>query len=112
MYLPALTDRELLAHFEATRDPLTTTDIESEIAKRFDALLEAEEAREPLDEILAKHNFDDGDLADILEIIDEHYCDSPGVLRQKLKRADAFYDIANDAGDVIARLNDLINNTL
>lgn len=109
MYLPMLTDRELLAQFEATRDPLTTTELEVEIAKRFEKLLDAEEERAPIDEILGNAGIDDAELTELLQACDEHAICTATELRERLKRADAFYDIASDAGDVLHRLQDLIN---
>lgn len=110
MYLPQLTDRELLTHFIATRDSLTTTDLESAMAERFESLLVAQEEREPIDTALDEHGIDDERLAEILKLLDEHYAFNPSVLAEKLERADKFYDVARDAGDVIHRLQDLITH--
>ena len=95
MYLPSLSDAELVRHAEAVRDPLTTTDLEIELCSRLVRTGELEALR---------------DLADALDL--ETPDDSPADLRSKLERSDKFYDIASDAGDVISRLNDLINATL
>lgn len=37
MYLPALTDPELIRYADQTLDPLTSTDLERELLKRFEA---------------------------------------------------------------------------
>jgi len=52
------------------------------------------------------------DIKAIAELLDDHNATGLKVLRQKLERADKFYDIANDAGDVITRINTLITETL
>ena len=50
--------------------------------------------------------------AALLSALGEAGIDSPGTLKEKLKRADQFYDIATDAGDVFSRLNTLVAETL
>jgi hypothetical protein len=52
------------------------------------------------------------DFHALKEVMADFYIDSLAALRSKLERSDKFYDIAIDAGDVISRLNDLINSTL
>lgn len=112
MYLPALSDRELLAHFLATRDPLTTTDLEAEIGKRFEALIEPDELHDVMGAIADELGIETACTAQALrDALSDHYIYSPESLREKLARADKFHDIAADAGDVISRLNDLINTT-
>jgi hypothetical protein len=46
--LANLLDAEVLQHFENTRDPLTSTEVEIELAKRLAALLEEQADNEPL----------------------------------------------------------------
>jgi len=48
----------------------------------------------------------------LLEVLSTAGIDTPSALTAKLERADKFYDIANEAGDVISRLNTLITETL
>lgn len=36
MYLPSLTDKELVAYADQTQDPLTTSELENELAKRLE----------------------------------------------------------------------------
>lgn len=106
--LSRLTHRELLLHADNARDPLTSTDIEIELANRFADLLELIE----LDDVLTDLGIERKDLRPLLELLNDHSATDLASLRQKLERADKFYDIANDAGDVIARLNTLVTETI
>lgn len=110
MYLPTMNDQELLTYAEQTRDPLTSSALEVEIIERFARHVEAAAEREPLDALLDDHSIDTERLGEILKLLDEHYATNPSVLAEKLRRADKFYDVARDAGDVIHRLQDLITH--
>ena len=94
--LSRLSDRELLLHADNTRDPLTTSDIEIELTTRFAHLV----------------GIDVADVPAIVELLNDHNATELAVLREKLERADKFYDIAQDAGDVIDRINTLITSTV
>lgn len=109
MYLPSLSDAELVRHAEAVRDPLTTTDLEIELCNRL-ADTDDLEALRDLADALGLETPDD--FQALKEVMTDFDIDSPAALRSKLERSDKFYDIASDAGDVISRLNDLINATL
>jgi len=109
MYLPSLSDAELVRHAEAVRDPLTTTDLEIELCNRLTDTDDLEALRD-LADALGLETPDD--FQALKEVMADFYIDSPAALRSKLERSDKFYDIASDAGDVISRLNDLINATL
>lgn len=109
MYLPSLSDAELVRHAEAVRDPLTTTDLEIELCNRL-ADTDDLEALRDLADALGLETPDD--FQALKEVMADFHIDSPADLRSKLERSDKFYDIASDAGDVISRLNDLINATL
>jgi hypothetical protein len=109
MYLPSLSNAELVRHAEAVRDPLTTTDLEIELCNRL-ADTDDLEALRDLADALGLETPDD--FHALKEVMADFYIDSPAALRSKLERSDKFYDIAIDAGDVISRLNDLINSTL
>ncbi len=106
--LSRLSDRELLLHADNRRDPLTSTDVEIELANRFADLLGLTE----IDDAITEHGLERDDLRPLLELLNDHSATDLKVLRQKLERADKFYDIAQDAGDVIARLNTLVTETL
>ena len=109
MYLPSLSNAELVRHAEAVRDPLTTTDLEIELCNRL-ADTDDIEALRDLADALGLETPDD--FHALKEVMADFYIDSLAALRSKLERSDKFYDIAIDAGDVISRLNDLINSTL
>ena len=106
--LSRLGHRELLLHADNARDPLTSTDIEIELANRFADLIELIE----IDDVLTDLGIERKDLRPLLELLNDHNATELAALRQKLERADKFYDIASDAGDVIARINTLITETL
>ena len=106
--LSRLSDRELLLHADNARDPLTTTDIEIELANRLAHLVGLTE----IEDALTNVGIDVADVPAIVELLNDHNATDIKVLREKLERADAFYDIANDAGDVISRLNTLVSETL
>jgi len=109
MYLPSLSDAELVRHAEAVRDPLTTTDLEIELCNRLAGTDDLEALRD-LADALGLETPDD--FQALKEVMADFGIDNPPALRSKLERSDKFYDIASDAGDVISRLNDLINATL
>lgn len=110
--LSHLTDDELLRHVENTRDPLTTTDAELELAKRFAALLDNPPLPADLQDAIDDTGVSAEHLVEIVKVLDEQYAEEPAVLKQKLQRANDFYDIANDAGDVITRLSTLVSTTV
>jgi hypothetical protein len=106
--LSHLTDRELLLHADNARDPLTTTDIEIEMTTRFERLVGLAE----IEDAVGNVGIDVADIAAIVELLSDHSATEIAVLRQKLERADKFYDIAQDAGDILARLNTLATETI
>lgn len=110
--LSHLTDEELLRHVENERGPLTSTDAEIELVERFTNLLEGPPLPEDLQKALDDTGIEVVDLTEIVTILDEFSAGDAKILREKLKRANDFYDIASDAGDVIERLNTLVSSTL
>lgn len=107
MNLRILSDQELanLAYSEA--DSMTGTAMEAELLRRFEAALEYKDRYEKLDQNYSSEFFDG-----LAAVLDAHYIDNLSDLRQKLERADKFYDVASDAGDVVQRLANLIGETL
>lgn len=114
-------DAHLVAALRAEFDPLTSTALEIELLKRFERMLDEKRDDEPFDDARDDEPFDDAledtfieheQLPEVIKVLSEFNAADIAILRQKLERADKFYDIANDAGDVITRLNDLINTTL
>jgi hypothetical protein len=106
--LSRLTDRELLLHADNARDPLTSSEIEIELTTRFAHLVGLAE----IEDAVKNAGIDVDDVPAIAEALNDHNATELKVLRQKLERADKFYDIANDAGDVITRINTLITETI
>lgn len=106
--LSNLTDRELLLHADNARDSLTTTDIEIELTTRFAHLVGLTEIEDAVKNV----GIDVADVPAIVELLNDHNATELKVLREKLERADKFYDIAQDAGDVIDRINALITSTI
>lgn len=105
-------DHHLVAALRAEFDPLTSTPAEQELLKRIEKLLDEQKDDSPLEDSLVTACVERDELPAILKAMEEHYCSTASELRSKLERADKFYDIASEAGDVITRLNDLINTTL
>lgn len=110
--LSHLTDAELLRHVENERDPLTSTDAEIELVERFNALLDEHQRLAPVIKLVDDLGLDDEQIALLGDTFEDFHLNDVIDLRTKLERSDKFYDIASDAGDVIVRLNDLINTTL
>lgn len=106
MYLPMLTDEELLTHAEQTMHALTTSDLERELIKRLQARVDLgdDERIAVLDDVDAD---DADDLRAMFDVLTEFNCDTPAALHEKLERADKFYDIATDADDIFTRLANL-----
>lgn len=111
MYLAMLTDDELLVHAEQTMDALTTSDLERELIKRLQARTEEGADNTSLVDALDEAGIEDEDLPKIVKVLDEFCVTDASHLRQKLERADKFYNIAQDAGDVIDRMADLVKAT-
>ena len=115
-------DAHLVAAIEAELDPLTSTDIERELLNRFESKIdgdadyaeiiavidefeiEVEELRE-----LAENLFGDiGTTVAILKVISDAGIASADSLTAELDLAKSFSALAEDAGDTITRLSQLI----
>lgn len=107
--LNRLTNTELLSFVHAGFNALTTTDLEREVAERLQAFVDAENDLAPL-----LKDLEDKDLepADLVALLDEFSCTDLKTLREKLERADKWYAIAEEAGDLFQRLQDLTKTTL
>lgn len=106
--MASMSDDHLLSAIDAELDPMTSTDLERELAKRFAESLEWQ----PLIEAIDKAGLERADMQVIAETMADFNCDTTDQLRAKLERSDRFYDIASKAGDVISNLNDLVKQTL
>lgn len=107
MNLSTLTDRELANKAHTELDRMTSTGLEAELIERFYSTLEFKEKLEKLVE-----TFPMDFLTGLTSVFEDHYITDLSELREKLERADQFYDIARDAGDVVTRLADMVNKTL
>lgn len=105
-------DGHLVAALRAEFDPLFNTELEVFLLDKLEAMLDEKRDDAPLDEALDDTFIEHKELPEIIKVLSEFNAADLGVLRAKLERADKFYDIANEAGDVVSRLNDLINTTL
>lgn len=110
--LAALTDDELLHHAHASFDPLTGTGLEQELLKRFAALVDELDGLEPITSAIEKSDLDTSEVRELFQVLEEFSCTDLKSLRQKLKRADDFYSLAEEAGDLFSRLTALQQATL
>lgn len=113
-----LTDAEFLRVARDAQDPLTSTEIQDELLIRFEKIVEDGNEFEQIKTRLADTGtyIDteagiDG-LIELLHVANEHYCGEAVVLKTKLQRADDFYDIVAEAGDLFKRLADLAATTV
>lgn len=77
MYLPALTDEELLVHADQTLHDLTTSDLERELAKRLQARVDLGDDKR-------------------IELLDEEDIDSVEALRKHLDAIDSIKSVVED----------------
>ena len=124
MYLPSLSDAELVTHADATLDAMTSTELERELIKRLEARVSA--VTLPLIQIAEEFDIDPealrdlceahpGDMADctaLLAKLSDYDIHTADQLEEQIERSRKFYDIANDAGDALARLAALAAETL
>lgn len=125
MHLPALTDEELAHHAEQTFDPLTSTDIQQELLKRFHVLLEEAGAARDLESQLADVGFDMDATAlraaiekanaldervngiALLDTLREHDIDDPDALKKILDRDTKVAAVMEDLAAPLASLQAL-----
>lgn len=129
MNLRNLSDEELL-RAAALADPLTTSDLQTEMARRFTVLLDAHETAEralaALDDlsvditdskdlklitdlVTLRSEFEHWDIRGLLELLSERDLDNPEALRQVLERDAAMASLLDDLADPIAKLHGLAN---
>src|SRR3990167_2326177 len=127
-----LTDEELVRHADLALSPLTSTDLERELLRRFEACLVGRASLDAPGNVLpAFHfkpesdagvgalraalqfavDFDPQVYRPLLDALAGADIDTAAALTKRLNLADEFEAIANDAGDAIARLQDLITST-
>jgi hypothetical protein len=109
--MAAMDDKHLVSAADAEIDSFTSTALERELIKRLERLLDERDDYTPIVALLDEYEYETDDVKEIFTAMEEFGCDDHIDLRTKLERADKFYDIASDAGDVIERLSNLVNNT-
>lgn len=90
-HLRTLTDDELLRLARAEFDPLTSTDLEAELLRRFEECCAANAEVEPL-----------------LKVLDDHDIDAPAALEKALEFNAKFKELLPELETSIAGLQDLI----
>lgn len=122
MYLPSLNNEELLRYAESTQNAIMSTDLETELIKRFADLLDSQDDARlaPLDEIDA--TVEDvqaliGALiencvasAKMLTAINDAGIDDLEDLKTALETARKFTDYIDENADAVASLHELITS--
>lgn len=127
-----LTNEELVRHADLALDPLTSTDLERELLRRLETLVGENGLAAAALDVLDDFNFDVTKTEGVEQIRDslqfavdfnpksyrplldalvDHDIDTAAALIKRLELATAFESIANDAGDTLALLQDLITST-
>lgn len=112
MQLNRLTDAELIQHAWIAHDPLTGTELEAELIRRLETAGQTLGELDPVTDAIENSHFEPGDMAELFAVLEQFHVDDIKTLRQKLERADKWYGIAEEAGDLFQRLTDLTNTTL
>ena len=120
--LSLLNDEELLQHIENSRDPLTTTDAETELATRFADLLDEQEASRALQAVLEDFVESEPDQVrnalqlvtdfpvnrTLLDVLASFDIDDPDVLRKQLDRLSRFDQVMQDLAEPFTALQSLV----
>jgi hypothetical protein len=102
----------LIAAVRCELDPLTSTPLELELLNRLEAALDTAIDFSPVSDEMEAQGIEQTELIEMIKALEDHYVIDAASLREKLKRADDFYTIAADLqGDVLSRLNTLIQST-
>jgi len=121
MHLPMLTNEELARYARAEFNELTSTPLELELLRRLEQRAADDEEEMAVLARTAEYDIDaDGirklgealildasNSAQLLSAIGEAGFDSPAEVKRKFELAQQFRTLANDAGDVFARLTTL-----
>ena len=125
-----LTDSELVNHADLAMDPLTTTDLERELLRRFEAKVDTEIGYAGISEVLDEFSVDYTETAGIEQVREalqfqyEHDnltrvrtlldtlalfdIDTPEALRKQLDRLSKFDQVMQDLADPITTLQTLV----
>ena len=116
MYLPSMNDDDLVRYANQFIDPITSTDLERELIKRFEALLN--DVDEPLHQAVDASCFtvkcledleenligDTDNTVALLRALGKTDINSPEELIKLLNEHKDFSDLAAEAGDCFTRL--------
>lgn len=124
MNLRTLDDAELLRHAQIDFDPITGTELEAELLRRFEENAAVTADNEPLLKVCEEHGFDSAVALDkalkalgdvpaetagaLLETCSEFDIDDPATLKKALERNAKFEDLMNDLAEPLASLQALI----
>lgn len=123
-----LTDSELVNHADLAMDPLTTTDLERELLRRFEVKVYTEISYAGITEVLDEFSVDYTETSGIEQVRDalqfqyEHdnltrvralldtlaLFDTPEALRKQLDRLSKFDQVMQDLADPITTLQTLV----
>lgn len=122
--LRTLTDDELLRHAEVDFDPLTGTELEAELMRRFEDNAAIPAENEPLLKVLEDHGIEEpaalikalkalGDMpvervGSLLDVLLEFDIDDPVLLKKQLDRIAKFDEVMNDLAQPLATLQTLV----
>lgn len=118
-------DGYLVSALHAEIDPLTSTDAERELLARVERLLDERADTSPLTDLMAEYDLDEDatpdlkalleshpsslkTMAEMLALLNDEDIHETEQLKALIARANEFRAIANDAGDVLTRLSQLI----
>lgn len=103
-----LTDDEFL---RVVQTEPTIDDVDVEVRARYGRLLSDLDTLRDIESNCEELGIDVSSVCELLGVADKHHCASPSELREKLERADKFYDLADEAGDTFKKLADLAATT-
>lgn len=120
--LATLPDDHLVTALRAEFDPLTSTPAEQELIKRMEKLLDERVDTSPITDLMTEYEVTDAeikavieshpaslkDMASMLSLLNDEGIEDPEQLKKAIGLLQQFEAIANDAGDAITRLSQLI----
>lgn len=119
--LTQLSDAELLQRVWIERNPLTTTELETQLAERFHAVLQQQEADHPQLEVIADFDLPEPDklrdalqlrvdwpnARELLDVLNDFDYDNGEILRSKLVRLQQFDAVMEDLREPLQSLTTL-----
>ena len=120
--MKSMADDHLVMSAHAETDPLTSTALELELLGRFEALLDQVNETKPVADLIEEYEVGTDDIkavieshpaglkeqAALLSLLNDQDIHEPDQLKELIELADKFRALANDAGDLFTRLNDLV----